>query len=166
MHYEGTTDAAQEVPPSPGMDQDPSATRALESITALLSQEPLDQDTSRIICAAPRDSVEQGMHLSPEEDTAKPVVLVAIFPKNTTFITKIRTSLLETDDSNAIKLDLNAETIFSDRVYLKRWKDPDKEDAQHIKAKEELESAKLIDRVQRKTLHRHSQRTMYSREVQ
>ena len=39
IHYEVTTDAAQQVPPSPGMDCDPSAT--LESSTVLLSQEIL-----------------------------------------------------------------------------------------------------------------------------
>ena len=82
------------------------------------------------------------MHLSPEQHTAKPVVSVAIFPKNTNFITKIRTGLLKTDDNNAINLDLNADTIFPDRVYLKLWKDPVKEGARLIKVKEELESAK------------------------
>ena len=71
------------------------------------------------------------MHISPEEDTAKPVVSAAIFPKHTNFITKIRTGLLETDDNNAINLDINADTIFPDRVYLKRWKDSDKADACH-----------------------------------
>ena len=78
------------------------------------------------------------MHISPEEDTAEPVVSVAIFPKHTNFITKIRT---ETDDNNlnAINLDLNADTGFPDRVYLKRWKDPDKADARHHK--EDSESA-------------------------
>ena len=69
VHYGGTTDAAQPVPPSPGMDRDPSAT--LESSTVLLSQEQpqelVDKDTSRVTCAAPRDSVKQGVHLSPEE---------------------------------------------------------------------------------------------------
>ena len=40
-HYEGTTDAAQPVPPSPGMDRDPSAT--IESSTILLSQEIVDR---------------------------------------------------------------------------------------------------------------------------
>ena len=34
IHYQGTTDAAQPVPPSPGMDSDPSAT--IESSTVLL----------------------------------------------------------------------------------------------------------------------------------
>ena len=60
----------------------------------------MDEDTSRIIYATPRDSVEQGVHLSPdpEKDTAKPVVLVAISLKNTNFITKIRTGLLKTGD--------------------------------------------------------------------
>ena len=48
------------------------------------------------------------MHVSPEEDTAKPVVSVAIFQEHTNFITKIRNSLLETEDDNAINLDLNA----------------------------------------------------------
>ena len=81
-------------------------------------------------------------HLSPEEDTAKPVVSVAIFPEHTNCTTKIRTGLLETDDDNAISLDLSADTIFSDRVYLKRWKDPDKADDRHNEVKEELESAK------------------------
>ena len=63
IHDEGTTDAAQQVPPSAGMDRDPSAT--LESSIVLLSQ--VDKDTSRVTYAAPRDSVEQGVHLSPEE---------------------------------------------------------------------------------------------------
>ena len=78
IHYEGTTEAAQPVPPSPGMDRDPSAT--IESSTVLLSQEIVDEDTSRVIYAAPRDSVEQGAHIASEVDTAKPVVSVAIFP--------------------------------------------------------------------------------------
>ena len=81
-------------------------------------------------------------HLSPEEDTAKLVVSVAIFPKDTNFITKIRTSLLETGDNNTVNLDLNADTIFPDRIYLKQWEDPARADDRHIKVKEELESAK------------------------
>ena len=103
-----------------------------------------DEDTSRVNYAAPRDSVEQGAHIASEEDTAKPVVSVAIFPAHTNFTTKIRTgpSLIETDDDNTINLDLNADTTFPDRVYLKRWKDPDKADARHNEVKEELESAK------------------------
>ena len=64
IRYEETMDAAQQVPPSPGMDSQPSAT--IESSTALLSQEILDEDTSRVTYAAPRDSVEQGVHISPE----------------------------------------------------------------------------------------------------
>ena len=63
IHYKGTTDAAQPVPPSPGMDSDPSAT--LESSTVLLSRELVGEDISRVTYAAPRDSVEQGVHLSP-----------------------------------------------------------------------------------------------------
>ena len=99
----------------------------------------MNEDTSRVTCAAPLDSVEQGMHLSPEEDTAKLVVSVAIFPKNTNFkfITRIRTGLVEADD-----VVLNADTIFPDRVYLKQWKDPAYADARHIKVEEELESVK------------------------
>ena len=61
IHYEGTTDAAQPVPPSPGMAHDPSAN--IESFTVLLSRELVDEDISRITCAAPRDRVEQGVHL-------------------------------------------------------------------------------------------------------
>ena len=49
-----------------------------------------------------------------------PVLSVAIFPKNTNFIAKIRTGLLETDDGNAVNLDTNADAIFPDRVYVKR----------------------------------------------
>ena len=71
-----------------------------------------------------------------------PVVSVAIFLAHTNFNTKTRTGLLETDDDNAINLDLNADTIFPDRIYLKRWKDPDKADVRHNEVKEELESAK------------------------
>ena len=52
IHYEGTTDAAQLVPPSPGMDSDPSAT--IKSSTVLLSQEIVDEDTSRVTYAASR----------------------------------------------------------------------------------------------------------------
>ena len=52
----------------------------------------------------------------------------------------IRTRPLETDDDNTIELDLNAysDTIFTDRVYLKWWQDPDKTDALpvHIKDKD------------------------------
>ena len=58
VHYEGTMDVAQPVPPSPGMDSDPSAT--LKSSTVLLSQEHVDEDISRVKYPAPRDSVEWG----------------------------------------------------------------------------------------------------------
>ena len=109
-NYKGTTDAAQPVPPSPGMDRDPSAT--IESSTELLSREIVDEDTSRVNYAAPRDSVEQGAHIASQEDTAMPVVLIAIFPAHTNFTTKIRTGLIATEDDNAINLDLNADTIF------------------------------------------------------
>ena len=37
---------------------------------------------------------------------------------------------------------LNADTMIQDRVYLKRWKDPDTAHARLIMVKEELESAK------------------------
>ena len=88
IHYEGTIDIAQPVPPSPGMDHDPSATLE-SSVVLLLSQEPVvqavDADTSRVTYAAPRDSVEQGVPPSLEEATAKLVALVAIFPKKTNF---------------------------------------------------------------------------------
>ena len=67
IHYEGTTDMTQQVPPSPGMDSDPSAT--IESSMVLLSQEIVDEDTSRVNYAAPRDSVEQGAHIASEDDT-------------------------------------------------------------------------------------------------
>ena len=80
------------------------------------------------------------MHLSREEDTAKHVVLVAIIPKDTNLITKICTSHAGLSRANAINRVLNADTILPDRVYLRRWKDPDKSDARHIKVKEELES--------------------------
>ena len=71
-----------------------------------------------------------------------PVVSVAVFLAHTNFTAKTRTGLLETDDDNAINLDLIADTIFPDRIYLKRWKDPDKAGARHNEVKEELESAK------------------------
>ena len=98
------------------MDRDPSA--IIESSTGLLSQEIVDEDTSRVIYAAPRDSVGQGAHIVSEEDTAMPVVSVAIV---TNFFTKIRTGLLdsgldlETDDNNDINLDLNATLSFLTR---------------------------------------------------
>ena len=95
----------------------------------LLLQELVDEDVLRVTYADPRDSVEQGVHSSPEEDTAKPVVLVAIFPKETNFITKICTDPVKANGNNTINLYLNADTIFPDRVYLKLWKDPDKSDA-------------------------------------
>ena len=76
----------------------------------------MDEDTSRVNYAAPRDSVEQGTHMSLEEDKAKPVVSVAIFQaqEQTNFITKIRIGLQDTDGDNAINLDLSAHTIFPD----------------------------------------------------
>ena len=79
-----------------------------------------------------------------------PVVSVAIFLARTNFNTKTRTGLLETNDDNAINLDLNADTIFPDRIYLKRWKDPgpDKADARHNEVKEELESAKCCGSIE------------------
>ena len=55
IHYEGTTDATQQLPPSPGMEHYPSAT--LETSTILLSKETVDEDTSRVTYAAPRVSV-------------------------------------------------------------------------------------------------------------
>ena len=72
------------------------------------------------------------------------VVSVPIFPAHTNFNTKIRTGLLETDDDNTINIDLNADTTFPDqtRIYLKRWKDPDKAGARHNEVKEELENEK------------------------
>ena len=70
-----------------------------------------------------------------------PVVSVAIFLAHTNFNTKTRTGLLETDDDN---------TIFPDRIYLKRWKDPDKADTQGQGGAGEREVP--LDRVQRKTL--------------
>ena len=75
------------------MDRDPSET--LISSTVQLSQEIVDKDTSRVTYAAPKDSVEQGAHIASEEDTAMPVVSVAIFPAHTNFTTKIRTGLLD-----------------------------------------------------------------------
>ena len=80
----------------------------------------MDEDILRVTCAAPRDSVEQDVHLKTEENTGKPAESVAIFLKNTNFrvSTKIFPCLIETDDDNAINLDLNADTIFPDRVYL------------------------------------------------
>ena len=141
IHYEGTTDEAQPVPPSAGMDRDPSAT--LESSTVLLPQELVDEDTSRVTYAAPRDSVEQGVHLSPEEDTAKAVVSVAIFLKDANFIMKICNCHLEADGDNAINLVPNADTIFPDRVYLKRWNFGRIQIKQMLdRVKEELESVK------------------------
>ena len=78
-----------------------------------------------------------------------PVVSVAIFLAHTNFNTKTRrrTGLLETDDDNAINLDINSDTIFLDRIYLKRWKDPGKEDVRHNEVKEELERAKFSGRL-------------------
>ena len=105
--------AAQPVPPSPGID--PSAT--MESSTALLWQEIVDQDTSRVTYAAPRDSVEQGAHIASEGDTAMPVVSAAIFPKDTN-LTRTCTNHLEADGNSAISLVLHADTIFPGRVYL------------------------------------------------
>ena len=117
--------------------------------TGLLSQEPVDEDTSRVAecCATPRDSIEQGVHILPEEDKAKPVVLVTIFPKNTDFVRKIRIALIDTDDDNANNLVRTADTIFLDSVYLQRWKDPDKADQGGAG-----ECKVLLDRNQRKTL--------------
>lgn len=56
---------------------------------------------------------------------------VATFPKNTNFITHMRTGLLEAEDDNAIspKLAPNADNILPDRVHLMLWKDPYKTDA-------------------------------------
>ena len=51
IHYEETMDVAQAVPPSPGMDRNPSTT--LESFVVPLLQEIVDEDTSRVLYAAP-----------------------------------------------------------------------------------------------------------------
>ena len=50
IRYEGKSDKAQLVPPSPGMDYDPSAT--IESSRVLLLQEIVDEDTSRVTYSA------------------------------------------------------------------------------------------------------------------
>ena len=55
IHYEGTMDVAQPVPSSPGMDRNPFTT--LES-SVVLEQEPVNEDTSGVVYATPRDSVE------------------------------------------------------------------------------------------------------------
>ena len=64
--------------------------------------------------------------------------MVAVFQKSTNFMAKFSTGLLETDDDNTINLDLNADTIFPDRIYLKRWKDSDKADARHNEFREQM----------------------------
>ena len=56
IHYKGTTDAAQPVPPNPGMHSDPSA--AIESSTVHFSQEIVDEDTSRVTYAAALQPLE------------------------------------------------------------------------------------------------------------
>ena len=128
------------------MDSDPSVT--IESSTVLLSQQIVDEDTSRVTYAAPRDSVEQGAHIASEKDTAMPVVSVAVFLALTNFNTKTRNGLLETDDDIDINLDLNADTTFLDRIYLKRWKDPDKANVRHNEVKKELERAKCCGSIE------------------
>ena len=85
MYYEGTTDAAQPVPPGVGMDRDPSRIIYCATLAGACGRRYFESVTY----AAPRDSVEQGVHLSQEEDAAKPVVSVA------NFITKICTGCLE-----------------------------------------------------------------------
>ena len=125
IHYEGTRDVAQPLPPSPGMDRDPSAT--LESSVVLLRQEPMDADASRVIYDALRDSIEQGVHISPEEDTAKPVVSVAIFPKNTTSsrrFVQVSSSLMTTTLSTLTLMPtpsfLTGSTSSGERIQTKR----------------------------------------------
>ena len=85
-------------------------------------------------CRAGRASLTRGGY-----SQAFPSVAI---PTNTKLITKIRTGPIEADDGNAINLVLNADTILPDRIYLKRWKGPDKADSRHIKVKEEPERAK------------------------
>ena len=113
MYYEGTTDAAQPVPPGVGMDRDPSRIIYCATLAGACGRRYFESVTY----AAPRDSVEQGVHLSQEEDAAKPVVSVA------NFITKICTGLLETDgDSHQRRVVADrpktSDTVFSDLVYL------------------------------------------------
>ena len=67
--------------------------------------------TSRVIYAAPRDSVEQGVYLSPEEDTAKCRKLSS----RTSYLCP-RLPDLEVDEEHAINLDLDANTNFQDRA--------------------------------------------------
>ena len=112
---------AQPVPPGPGMDYDPSVT--LKSSTVLLSQTPVAEDTSRVTSASARDSVEQGvLSLSYRYLSSR---------RTRTSSRKIHTGLIEADDHtwHAINLDVDADTIFPDLVYLKRWKDLENVDA-------------------------------------
>jgi hypothetical protein len=127
-HDEGTTDVGfQPIPPTPGMVSDPSTT--LESSSVLLLQEPVTEGTSRVTYAVPRDSQEQGVHLSLVEDTDKPGLSVAIFPGTTNFIATIRIRLPNADDNNAIDF-RDADASHEDLDHPRRWKDPDKSSAQ------------------------------------
>ena len=136
IHDEGTTDEdSQPIHPTPGMDCDPSTT--LESSSVLCFKEPVDEDTSRVTDAAPRDSPEQCVHLALVEDIDKLVLFVAIFPGTTNIIATIRISLPDPDDNNAIDFRY-ADASHEDLDHPKRWKDPDNTCAQNSE-NEELE---------------------------
>ena len=136
IHYEGTMDVGlQPIHPTPGMDCDPSTT--LESSSVLCFQEPVDEDTSRVTDAAPRDSPEQCVHLTLVEDIDKLVLYVAIFPGTTNIIATIRISLPDPDDNNAIDFRY-ADASHEDLDHPERWKDPDNTCTQNSE-NEELE---------------------------
>jgi hypothetical protein len=117
------------------MDCDPSTT--LESSSVLCFKEPVDEDTSRVTDAAPRDSPEQCVHLVLVEDIDKLVLYVAIFPGTTNIIATIRISLPDPDDNNAIDFRY-ADASHEDLDHPERWKDPDNTCAQNSE-NEELE---------------------------
>ena len=114
IHYEGTTDGAQQSWDRPRSIRDRRivyGTTLAEACGRRYFENQLCHSSR--LCGAGRASLTK-------EDTAKPVVSVAILPKNTNFITKLHIRLLETHENNAINLDLNADTIFPDQVYL-QW---------------------------------------------
>ena len=159
-HDEGTSDKSvmvQRFLPSPGMDSDPSA--PLETSTSSMSLATMGKDMASGTNVS-GDSTREGfsyihrrsskeaadnycnpqdppdrVNLSTKEPTAMPVVATSSRDEDLIATTRIRILDAAVDHT----IDLDAGTIWESPIHSKKWKEPDKTDAQHNEHKEELD---------------------------
>jgi len=154
FHDEGTTGkSAQRLLPRPGMDSDPSV--PLE--TSLSPPSPtVGKDTSRGT-NVPRESAweylsyidRQSCEEASDVDREPPASLDYVYPsteeptvvvtssRDEDLIKTTRIQLLGADDDHAVDLDAGA--ILRNPLHSKRWKEPDKTNAQCMEHEEELD---------------------------